>query len=293
MAASLGARRSRSARRSVRRPSRSRERRVLRVLHDVSFIDDPTRILRGITYEARYGFRFDEHTAALARGCIEIRTRRRPVVVTATGRAGRTARGSWSRRTESADSASSVSTRAIHPHLRGDDEAAALFARCDCAAGRARLDVPSWRLGLAALARDDDSRRGVRLARPAQGPPQARRADRRRGHLWRPASSERLRSEPLDPAQRRGARGPVRTGRAARRARAGGPARAARLLRAASERASRDRRCRSHRPGRYPNRRRSGEILAEIRTRKLNGELDGREAELAAARELVAASAPA
>ena len=36
-----------------------------------------------------------------------------------------------------------------------------------------------------------------------------------------------------------------------------------------------------------------GEILAEIRKRKLNGELDGREAELAAARELVAASVPA
>ena len=36
-----------------------------------------------------------------------------------------------------------------------------------------------------------------------------------------------------------------------------------------------------------------GQILAAIRTRKLNGELDGREAELAAARELVAASTPA
>ena len=36
-----------------------------------------------------------------------------------------------------------------------------------------------------------------------------------------------------------------------------------------------------------------GEILAAIRTRKLNGELAGRDAELAAARELVAASTPA
>ena len=36
-----------------------------------------------------------------------------------------------------------------------------------------------------------------------------------------------------------------------------------------------------------------GEILAEIRRRKLNGELDGRDAELAAARDLVAESAPA
>ena len=32
-----------------------------------------------------------------------------------------------------------------------------------------------------------------------------------------------------------------------------------------------------------------GEILGELRRRKLNGELDGRESELAAARELLAA----
>jgi hypothetical protein len=32
---------------------------------------------------------------------------------------------------------------------------------------------------------------------------------------------------------------------------------------------------------------RVGEILAELRRRKLNGELDGRESELAAARELI------
>ena len=35
---------------------------------------------------------------------------------------------------------------------------------------------------------------------------------------------------------------------------------------------------------------RVGEILAELRRRKLDGELDGREAELAAARELIAAA---
>jgi tRNA nucleotidyltransferase/poly(A) polymerase len=35
----------------------------IRVLHDRSFIDDPTRILRAIRYEDRYGFRMDEDTA--------------------------------------------------------------------------------------------------------------------------------------------------------------------------------------------------------------------------------------
>lgn len=35
---------------------------VLRVLHEASFQDDATRILRGARYEARLGFRFERHT---------------------------------------------------------------------------------------------------------------------------------------------------------------------------------------------------------------------------------------
>lgn len=38
----------------------------LRVLHDRSFIDDPTRLLRLARYRARLGFQIDERTAALA-----------------------------------------------------------------------------------------------------------------------------------------------------------------------------------------------------------------------------------
>ena len=38
---------------------------VLRVLHDASFIDDPTRILRGARFEQRFGFAFDAHTTDL------------------------------------------------------------------------------------------------------------------------------------------------------------------------------------------------------------------------------------
>ncbi len=38
----------------------------LRVLHDRSFIDDPTRLLRLARYRARLGFAIDEHTADLA-----------------------------------------------------------------------------------------------------------------------------------------------------------------------------------------------------------------------------------
>lgn len=42
----------------------------LRVLHDESFIDDPTRILRGVGLESRLGFRLDEWTERLATGAV-------------------------------------------------------------------------------------------------------------------------------------------------------------------------------------------------------------------------------
>ena len=40
--------------------------RVLRVLHDGSFTDDPTRLLRLARYESRLGFEVEEHTGRLA-----------------------------------------------------------------------------------------------------------------------------------------------------------------------------------------------------------------------------------
>jgi tRNA nucleotidyltransferase (CCA-adding enzyme) len=41
--------------------------RQLRVLHDRSFVDDPTRALRAARYAARFGFGLEEHTAELIR----------------------------------------------------------------------------------------------------------------------------------------------------------------------------------------------------------------------------------
>ena len=63
----------------------------IRILHDRSFIDDPTRILRAIRYEDRYGFRMDEDTARLARECIATGPRRRPLGRAPAGRADRAA----------------------------------------------------------------------------------------------------------------------------------------------------------------------------------------------------------
>jgi len=40
-------------------------RGCLRVLHDRSFVDDPSRILRGIRFLKRFDLRWDTHTRAL------------------------------------------------------------------------------------------------------------------------------------------------------------------------------------------------------------------------------------
>jgi tRNA nucleotidyltransferase (CCA-adding enzyme) len=45
----------------------------LRVLHDQSFVDDPTRLLRLARYKARLGFEVEDTTAALARATIATR----------------------------------------------------------------------------------------------------------------------------------------------------------------------------------------------------------------------------
>jgi tRNA nucleotidyltransferase (CCA-adding enzyme) len=43
---------------------------LLRVLHDQSFRDDPTRLLRGVRFEARLGFGFEPDTEVLAREAV-------------------------------------------------------------------------------------------------------------------------------------------------------------------------------------------------------------------------------
>jgi len=45
---------------------------TIRILHNLSFVEDPTRILRAVRFEARFGFRMDERTEELARHAIEM-----------------------------------------------------------------------------------------------------------------------------------------------------------------------------------------------------------------------------
>lgn len=44
--------------------------KTIRVLHDSSFVDDPTRVFRAIRFEQRYGFRLDHGTRALIKGVV-------------------------------------------------------------------------------------------------------------------------------------------------------------------------------------------------------------------------------
>jgi tRNA nucleotidyltransferase (CCA-adding enzyme) len=261
------------------------EARALRVLHNLSFIDDPTRIFRGIRYEARYGLRLEEHSARLARGCIEMglvgdlsSARLRDELQALLEDPG--AAGGIVRLGELGVD------RAIHPHLRGDEEAAALFERAVALRAELRVDVPAWRIGLAVLGRDMTSDEAYGwLARLKV---KRRDVERIAGAIAvAPRILERLRGGRLDPAEVVALADPF--------------APDAPLLALAREERTelRD----------YFTRLRDveleiggadlaalgleesprvGEILAEVRRRKLNGELDGRESELRAARELLA-----
>lgn len=49
------------------------EKKIIRVLHDKSFIDDPTRIFRAIRFEQRYGFKIEKHTEHLLKETVKLR----------------------------------------------------------------------------------------------------------------------------------------------------------------------------------------------------------------------------
>lgn len=51
---------------------RDLERKTLRVLHSLSFVEDPTRVLRAARFEQRYGFAMDGQSEGLARRAVEM-----------------------------------------------------------------------------------------------------------------------------------------------------------------------------------------------------------------------------
>lgn len=134
------------------------EHRVIRVLHNLSFIEDPTRIFRAIRYENRLGFRMNSHTLGLAHGCVEMNL----VGDLSSARLRDELIGLFS------EPKVSHSIRrigelgiapAIHPALAADDETAALVERADEAVARFGLqkELKLWRLRLVCLARRLDA----------------------------------------------------------------------------------------------------------------------------------------
>jgi tRNA nucleotidyltransferase (CCA-adding enzyme) len=257
---------------------------TIRVLHNLSFIDDPTRIFRAIRYENRYRFHMDASTARLARGCIEMglvgdlsSSRLRDELIALL---------------EEEDIGHAIlrlaelgADRAIHPHLAADDEAVRLAARLGELKKELRVDVPEWRLRLAALAR--------RLP-PDEAYIWLERLTMRRRDAEHVVSAitvgprlvERLRDGGADPAEVVALADPYAPD---------APLFALALAEvpALHEYFARLRNVRLDITGAdlaalgLAESPRVGEVLGELRRRKLRGDLDGRESELAAARELI------
>src|SRR3990170_3224566 len=100
--------------------------KTIRVLHNLSFIEDPTRIYRAIRFEQRFGFKIARHTQNLIRGATKIDLFHRL--------AGRRLFTELVLLMSEEDPAKPVSRlaefdllRFIHPSLQWDDESPALF----------------------------------------------------------------------------------------------------------------------------------------------------------------------
>ena len=258
---------------------RDLERGTIRVLHDGSFVDDPTRIFRAVRYASRYGFALDEHTEALAReaiaaGLVERLTpaRLRDELVLLLDEPAAPA------------SIRSLGELGVDGRFAVDAEGAALFERLRELRDQYDLSLPSWRLGLEALGRN----LGVE-ARPWLDALKLRRSDAKAAatavtegpRLAREAREAQTAAEVVALVEPHGPDAPLfalalddqpalrdyfERLRDVRLEVDGGDL--ARLGLAESPRV--------------------GEVLAELRRRKLNGELDSRESELAAAKELIA-----
>ena len=262
---------------------------VVRVLHNLSFIDDPTRIFRAIRYENRYDFRMDGHTASLARACIdmglvgELSSARlrdelellldEEIVGPAVLRLGETGLAG-----------------AIHPHLSADADTVSLLERVDGLRERLAPDEPRWRLRLAVLARrlppDELYEWFARLRLRRRDGDDVADAVAVSGRLL-----ERL-AAVVEPAEARRLIEPHAPGGALLALALAKPGPAERwLVRYFEE--LRD--VRLEVSGRdlaelgLDESPRVGEVLGELLRRKLNGELDGRAAEIEAAKELIRA----
>ena len=246
--------------------------RLVRVLHEQAFVDDPTRIFRGVRYETRLGFRMDPKTETLALLAV-------PDVRRLSG----------------------ARVREELYAVFAEDEAPAVLARLHRFGVDDPLGMRFPTTGVLAALRALDERYGLRLASEHLG---LLAIDAPAATLDELKVERRL-VRSVDAAHR---------GAIALRDELEGSPSAAEVVDAV-ERAGEDTALYALALGDQPALRsyferlrnvrldldgddlaalgltespRVGEVLAELRRRKLNGELDGRAEELAAARELIA-----
>jgi tRNA nucleotidyltransferase (CCA-adding enzyme) len=237
--------------------------RVIRVLHPQSFVDDPTRIFRAVRYENRLGFRMEPETERLAREGVAgtallSPARMREEVVALLSEEG------------AARALERLAELAAAPKLEPG-----LIDRLDALHGELDPDAPLWRLRLAVLA--------------AAHPGLLERLSLRRGDARAVEDAVELvprLAETTDPVEIADLAG--------RAPEAALIALACRDSAAVREWFTRLRDVRLEVNGDdlaelgLPESPRVGEILEELRRRKLRGELDGRAAELEAAKALIA-----
>ncbi len=251
------------------------ERKAIRVLHERSFIDDPTRIFRAIRYESRLGFRMDPETERLAGEAIESGLVRRL--------SGPRVREELMALLGEAEATTSILRmaelrldRAIDPPLRAGLNAVQRLNRLRELAAEYDVDAPAWRLALETLVEPGRSVEALALTRRDQQLVEGAHLDARELVDRQLGGAElaelAARHAPDAPLLALAIRDDARLRDWLARLRH------VRLEVTGSDLADLGV---SEGP-------RVGEILAELRRRKLNGELDGREAELSAARALIA-----
>jgi tRNA nucleotidyltransferase (CCA-adding enzyme) len=122
---------------------------VVRVLHSLSFIEDPTRIMRAVRFEQRLGFRIEPRTAELIENALPMLSR-----VT-----GERVRHELRLILEEAEPERALLRldelgvlAQIHPRLASDQETARLFARLRDEVAAGRWEAPAGEGGLPAPA---------------------------------------------------------------------------------------------------------------------------------------------
>jgi tRNA nucleotidyltransferase (CCA-adding enzyme) len=256
---------------------------TIRVLHRGSFLDDPTRIFRAVRYENRLGFRMDEETEALARTALEQSI--------AQHLSAERLRDELELLLDEDEIVHTIerlgdldAARAFHTTVLTDTATVELAERIVAVAEELGVEVPRWRLRLAVLFRKTPPRE-LREALDSLSIPRRDEQAIADAVVHGPRLAEELQGSP----------DPVEVVAQVERLAPDAPLMALALaeVQALRDWFTRLRSVRLEITGTdlaelgLAESPRVGEVLAELRRRKLRGDLDGRESELAAARELI------